>query len=90
MADQFTTQEVAQKIGVSRQSLHFWIRTGRIVAPPRVTLGRRTMRIWSNSDVARLRAFMATRKRAERGFPHGYKQRQNPDSCKYGRPGRTR
>lgn len=50
-----TTTEAAKAIGVTRATLHDWIKRGR-VRPPKLQVGNgHAVRLWSESDVARLR-----------------------------------
>ena len=51
----YTTEQAAEKVGISRQTLQAWIRTKKIT-PPKPTLdGARSKRLWTKSDLARLR-----------------------------------
>ena len=50
-----TTEQAAERVGISRQTLQAWIRTKKIT-PPKPTLnGARSKRLWSTSALARLR-----------------------------------
>jgi excisionase family DNA binding protein len=52
----YTTEEAAAKVGISRVTLQVWIKAKKIT-PPKPTLdGARSKRLWTASDVARLRA----------------------------------
>jgi excisionase family DNA binding protein len=51
----FTTKEAAAKIGITRATLQAWIRANKIT-PPKPTLdGARSKRLWTESDLTRLR-----------------------------------
>lgn len=52
----WTTREVAEALGVSRQTLQTWITTGQIEAPalPAPGLG---VRLWTMADIERARAY---------------------------------
>jgi excisionase family DNA binding protein len=51
----YTTKEIAGKVGITRATLQAWIRAKKIT-PPRPTLdGARSKRLWTESDLARLR-----------------------------------
>jgi excisionase family DNA binding protein len=55
-----TTTEAAEAIGVTRATLHAWIKRGR-VKPPKLQIGNgHAVRLWSASDVARLRGVKKT------------------------------
>jgi predicted DNA-binding transcriptional regulator AlpA len=49
------TAEVAKLIGISRQTLQAWIGARKIQVPKAIVLGKITVRMWSDSDVQRLR-----------------------------------
>jgi excisionase family DNA binding protein len=68
MREGFTTSEAAAWLGVSRETLYSWIRAGRVTAPPQITLGKRSMRVWSTRDIARVGRQGA---RIKRGRPKG-------------------
>jgi excisionase family DNA binding protein len=59
----YTTSEVAERIGVSHQTLHDWIDSGRIPAPKLIKVGKNSIRIWTKADVERARKFKGTLKR---------------------------
>jgi excisionase family DNA binding protein len=51
----YTTEQAARKVGITRQTLQSWIRAKKI-RPPAPTLdGARGKRLWTESDLARLR-----------------------------------
>jgi len=48
----YTTREVAERVGVSRQTLQAWIAEQRIKAP--AVIRAAGVRLWSASDLARV------------------------------------
>lgn len=63
MAKTYTTAEAAQKVGVSRQTLHTWMNEGLVEAPASVKVGQRQFRFWTDKDIAKLKEFKGTLKR---------------------------
>jgi excisionase family DNA binding protein len=63
----FSTLEVARLVGVTSATLHRWIREKRVPAPPLETLGKMRIRIWSRTDVEKVKAYKAERYRKGRG-----------------------
>lgn len=50
-----TTKQAAERVGITRATLQAWIKAKKIT-PPKPTLdGARSKRLWSESDLARLR-----------------------------------
>jgi excisionase family DNA binding protein len=57
MAPDFcTTAEAASKVGITRATLQDWIKKKKFAAPKLTRIGNGSARLWSASDVARLRA----------------------------------
>ena len=50
-----STYQVAQKLGLTAVSLGRYIKAGKVTAPPEFMAGGKRMRLWSESDIARLR-----------------------------------
>lgn len=51
-----TTTEAARALGITRATLHAWIKRGR-VRPPKLQVGNgHAVRFWSESDIDRLQA----------------------------------
>jgi len=46
----YTTREVAEQAGVSRQTLQAWIATGRVKAPE--VINAAGIRLWTDADLA--------------------------------------
>jgi predicted DNA-binding transcriptional regulator AlpA len=61
-AKNYTTAEAASKIGVSRQTLHSWIVSGRVVAPNPIEIGKNSIRLWTKVDIDEARKFKGTLK----------------------------
>jgi excisionase family DNA binding protein len=59
----YTTSQVADKVGVSHQTLHDWIDSGRIPAPKLIKVGKNSIRLWKKTDIERARKFKGTLKR---------------------------
>ena len=51
----YSTREAAKAVGISRATLQAWIANGKIKPPQSRTLGNVMVRIWTKSDLARLR-----------------------------------
>jgi excisionase family DNA binding protein len=53
----YTTEEVANKLGVKRTTIQGWIKRGKVAAP-RIAVrdGEPPVRLWAASDVAKLEA----------------------------------
>jgi len=49
----YTTAQAAEKVGVSRQTIQAWLTAGRI-APPKDQFQGAAVRLWTESDLARL------------------------------------
>lgn len=52
----YSTGEVAVRVGITRATLQDWISKGKFDAPKLTKVGNVTVRLWSDSDVARLKA----------------------------------
>jgi excisionase family DNA binding protein len=51
-----TTAEAASNVGITRATLQDWIKKKKFAAPKLTMIGNGKVRLWSPSDVARLRA----------------------------------
>jgi predicted site-specific integrase-resolvase len=51
-----TTQEAADAAKITRATLQDWIKKGKFAAPQLQRLGKVSVRLWTVSDIARLRA----------------------------------
>jgi predicted DNA-binding transcriptional regulator AlpA len=54
----FSTREVARKLGISHSTLANYIKIGKIPAPQSITSGGTTVHIWSEKDIDRLRELL--------------------------------
>ena len=52
-----STLQVAAKVGVDRVTLERWISARKVKLPKTVTIGSRQFRLWTESDVERIRRF---------------------------------
>jgi excisionase family DNA binding protein len=59
---QFSTTEVAEKLGLDQGNLQRLIREKRIPFPPLVQVGRMKIRLWTARDVERARRAIAERR----------------------------
>jgi excisionase family DNA binding protein len=50
-----STREAAEKAGITRATLQEWIRKGKFAAPKLLRVGNIKVRLWTASDVARLK-----------------------------------
>jgi len=53
--NRLSTQQVAKKLGLSNASLSRYILAGKVPAPPEEMAGGMRMRLWTESDIERLR-----------------------------------
>jgi predicted site-specific integrase-resolvase len=56
----FTTAQAATKAKITRVTLQNWIAAGHVIAPPVQLVNGRAMRVWSESDVEKIKAFRGT------------------------------
>ena len=57
----YSTVEAAKLVGVSRDTLHRWIREKRVAVPPAESFGAFRVRLWSEADIERLKKYKAER-----------------------------
>jgi predicted DNA-binding transcriptional regulator AlpA len=50
-----SSEQVANLVGVSNACLSRYIKAGKVLAPPETMAGGMRMRLWSESDIERLR-----------------------------------
>ena len=62
-----TTGQAARAAGVSRATLQWWIKGGKIRAPKTRLISGRAVRLWTSSDLNRLRAVKVAIYRRGRG-----------------------
>jgi predicted DNA-binding transcriptional regulator AlpA len=54
--EMWTTAEAASKVGITRATVQDWIKKKKFAPPELMRIGNGTIRLWSASDIARLRA----------------------------------
>jgi excisionase family DNA binding protein len=52
----YTTSEAAEQVGITRATLQDWIKKKKFEAPKLTKLANIVVRLWTPSDVARLKA----------------------------------
>jgi excisionase family DNA binding protein len=58
----YTTEQAAEEMGISRQTLQSWIKN-EMITPPKPTLdGAKSKRLWTKADIERGRKFKGTLK----------------------------
>ena len=62
-----STNEVAKAIGVHTITVEKWIADGKVKGPKRLQVGGRVVRLWTASDVERLRKHKQKNYRKGRG-----------------------
>jgi excisionase family DNA binding protein len=62
MGKKLTTGQAAEKAGITRDTIHRWIRDGLITAPEYRVIEGRATRLWTAGDVERLRKLKAQHK----------------------------
>jgi len=62
-----STVEVARMIGVHKQTLLDWLYAGKVGEPKRQTVGGQVVRIWTQSDIGRVRRYKEQNYRKGRG-----------------------
>jgi predicted DNA-binding transcriptional regulator AlpA len=55
----YSTVQVAKLLGIASGTFHRWIRENRVEAPPAQTLGGMQVRLWNDSDIAKVRKYKA-------------------------------
>jgi excisionase family DNA binding protein len=65
----YTTREAAKAAKISRVTLQAWIKSGRVHAPKPTEFGGASVRLWNESDLARLRAVKQKTYLKKRGRP---------------------
>ena len=54
----FSTHQVAKKLGISKSALSRYILMGKVPAPPETMAGGMRMRLWTEADIERVRALL--------------------------------
>ncbi len=55
MTSKCTTVQATMKVGISRATLQAWIAAGKFIPPEPTLVGARAKRLWTKSDLTRLR-----------------------------------
>ncbi len=55
-AKTYTTQKAADAVGITRATLQAWIKNGKFKAPTTKVRNGRAVRVWTESDLAKLKA----------------------------------
>jgi len=63
MRDRCSTVQVARLIGVTSDTLHRWIREGRVEAPPIQSLGGMKVRLWTEEAIDKVKKYKAEKYR---------------------------
>ena len=63
----YSTVQVARKLKIAQQTLHRWMRAGKVKAPPKRKITGVTVRVWTPRDVERVRKYKAAHYRKGRG-----------------------
>jgi len=62
-----STAEVAARVGVHRATLEEWLSAGKVKQPKRIQIGGKSYRLWTESDIERVKSFKANSYRKGRG-----------------------
>ena len=63
----YSTKQVAKILGISRVTLQRWLLSRSVQEPERVTAGGVDARVWTESDIERVRQYKKTHYRKGRG-----------------------
>jgi len=55
---QFSTRQVAKKLGIGTATLSRYITSGKVPAPEPVNIGKLNVRAWSEADIERVRKIL--------------------------------
>jgi predicted site-specific integrase-resolvase len=55
---QYSTNEAAEKLGISGVALSRYIKQGKVPPPQMVKTGRMTLHLWSDEDIKRVRKLL--------------------------------
>ncbi len=67
----YSTAEAAKLIGVNRVTLQNWLIDGKVSEPKKVSAGAVQIRVWTDRDVQRVKAYKAKFYRKGRGRKPG-------------------
>jgi excisionase family DNA binding protein len=63
----YTTVQAAKELGVSRDTIYRWMKANSIKGARVTRFGEFQLRLWAESDLNRIRAWMAKHPHANRG-----------------------
>lgn len=69
-----SSEQVAKKLGISKSALSHYILTGKVAAPPETMAGGIRLRLWTESEIERLREALP---RIADGRKTRYKKKQS-------------
>ncbi len=55
----YSTVEVARLLGIGNDTLHRWIHTKKVPAPPVQSVGGLSIRLWTETDMDKVRSYKA-------------------------------
>jgi predicted DNA-binding transcriptional regulator AlpA len=55
----YSTVQVAKLLGIGNDTLHRWVHTKKVPAPPLQSLGAVSIRLWTEADVEAVRKYKA-------------------------------
>ena len=58
MANRYSTNQAAEKLGLSLMSMYRYIKAKKIPIPPMQLVGKIKVRLWSEADIERVRALL--------------------------------
>jgi predicted site-specific integrase-resolvase len=64
-----STVQAARRVGIGRDTLHRWMKDGRVIGPEITTIGGVKVRLWSDRDIRKLRQFKTAHHWEGRGRP---------------------
>src|SRR5258708_39696448 len=53
-----STRQTAKRLGIGNSTLAHYIETGKVPAPETITIGNRTVQIWTEEDIRRIRRLL--------------------------------
>jgi predicted DNA-binding transcriptional regulator AlpA len=54
----YSTVQAVKKLGIGRDTLYRWIRGLKVAAPKRTEVGGVRIRLWTDADIKKVRAYM--------------------------------
>lgn len=79
----YSTVEVAERVGVSPDTLYRWMTARRFYVPPLVSVGRVRIRLWTDEEVEGVKKYKAIFYNKGRG--HGRKKSSTESDRRSGR-----